>query len=131
MHRRDELHLASLLPLAFGFFGLHVITSTLKFRAYWSPVPGLLAGGVLLMTAALAIWQLWRGTARAPIALGIAGSCAFGALLALDRLFPLITATTEPPTVLERLWYPVTLVLLVAVTTATVYRVRRLVAQAP
>jgi hypothetical protein len=131
MHRRDELHLASLLPLAFGLFGLHIVASTLQFRVYWSPLRGILVGSVLLVTSVLAVWQLWRGTARAPIALGMAGCCALGALLALDWLFPLINATTEPPSVLERLWYPLTLVLLTAVTAATVYRVRRLIAQAP
>jgi len=131
MLRRNELYLASLLPIVVGAFGLYVVAGTLRFRAYWSPLPGVLVGVVLLVNAALAVWHVWRGTARAPVVIGVAGGCALGAMLGLDWLFPIVNATSEPPSVMERLWYPLALVLLTALTTATVYHVRRLVARAP
>jgi len=86
-----------------------MIAASFSSRQSWSPVPGCGAGGVLAIVGAITIRQLWLARLRAPQWLAVSGIAAITVLLLLSRIFPIVDASSEPPSLLQRTWYPTTL----------------------
>ena len=109
MTPRSQLRLLSLVPLLYALFGLWLIAATFSARQYLSPVPGFAAGIGLGLVALVAIRCCWVAQSRTPLWLAVSGVAAIAVLLLMDRILPLVNAVMEPPTLVERMWYPMTL----------------------
>jgi hypothetical protein len=83
-------------------------------RSLWSPLPGFGIAALVLTTAAVAIRLVWRGHRFAPLSIGIAGVALFATFLSLGWLFPVVHASSEPPSIFEQYWYPTSLVVIAA-----------------
>jgi hypothetical protein len=94
---RIHLRIIALIPLLFGIFGLALLATSIQLRHYWAPAPGILIASTVVISAALAIYLLWRAARSATAVVATAGVCCFGALYAVPRLFPLVNASDEPP----------------------------------
>ena len=88
----------TLIPALFGLFGVALSVGSVQARRYWAPAPGILVGSIV--SAAVAARQLWQVARNATAAIACAGVCGFGALYATPSLFPLVNASSEPPSFL-------------------------------
>jgi len=113
---RSVLRRLALIPLLHALFGAWVITATASLRQYWSPVPGYLAGTSLVLVAMVTVRQLWLPKSRAALWVGISGGVTTVVLLLLGYVFPLVNATTEPPSLIWRAWYLIVFALAVVFT---------------
>jgi hypothetical protein len=95
------------------------MASSVQLRPYFPPARGVLAGAIVLVTAGIATNQLWRATRTAPALLLAAGAFLFTVVGALPWLFPLVNASSEPPSFLERYAFPAVLLLILIVTLGT------------
>jgi hypothetical protein len=121
---RTQLRALAVVPVFFSFIGISVIAFTLLFRRLWSPVPGIGVGAVVVVASAVAVAALWRASPRAPVALMTSGAVTLVAYLLLDRLFPLVQASSEPPPPFAQYWYPANLVAIVVLTIASAWGAR-------
>ena len=125
MTPRRQMRLAIALPLTFIALAAAQVWWTWQFREYWSPMPGIAVGVLVMVTACIAIWALWSGRTFAPTAITLNGVCTFGMAVALPWLFPVVAATTDPSTLFERVRYPLGLLAIVVCSIACVRVVRR------
>lgn len=102
---RTQLRLIALVAALFALVGLTLIAISYEVRRYWSPTPGVFLGSLTIVTAAVAARQLWRATGAAPPALAVAGLAACASVVAVPWLFPLVHASSEPPSFLEAYGY--------------------------
>jgi hypothetical protein len=119
------MRLALALPLTFIALAAAEAWWTWQSREYWSPVPGIAVASLVLVTACVAIWTLWSGRPFAPTAIALNGVCTLGMAVALPWLFPIVIATTEPPTLFERVRYPLGVVAIVVCSVVYVWGVGR------
>ena len=113
MAERTRLRLIALVAGSFAVLGIALIVISFRVRRYWSPTPGVLTGAIVTMTSALAAVQLWRAGRHAAVVFAGAGIAAFAMVYALPWLFPLVHASTEPPSFFEAYGYETALILLV------------------
>ena len=109
MRHPPSIRVVTILPLTFVALAATEIAWTWRFRDYWSPVPGCAAGLALIVCAGIAVRTIWFRRPSAPLAIAVSGVSAFGLVLAVPWLFPLVNTTTEEPTLFQRFGYPVTL----------------------
>ena len=79
-----------------------------------TPIP-LAVSFVLAPLSALAALQLWRAARNAAVIFAVAGIAAFVMVYALPWLFPLVHASSEPPSFFEAYAYETALVLVVLI----------------
>jgi hypothetical protein len=125
------MRIAVTLPLTFIALAATEIWWTWQFREFQSPVPGFVAGSIVMVTASRAIHTIWSVRASAPANIAISGACAFGLGLALPLLFPIVRATTEEATLVERVRYPVGLAAIVLCTILSAGFARRSLRRKP
>jgi hypothetical protein len=106
---RTRLRGLSLIPALYALFGLGIIAATVPFRHFWSPVPGYAAGAAILLVAMVTTRELWLARSRAPLGLLMSGVVTLAVLLLLNRIFPFVEASSEPPSLIARAWYPTVL----------------------
>lgn len=56
----------------------------------------------MIATACVATAQLWRAARQAPVLVLVAGGCLAGAIYAFPRFYPLVNASSEPMSLVER-----------------------------
>ena len=113
MAERTRLRLIAVVAGIFAVLGIALIVISFRVRRYWSPTPGVLTGALVTMASALAALQLWRAARNAAVIFAVAGIAAFVMVYALPWLFPLVHASSEPPSFFEAYGYETALILLV------------------
>ena len=119
MNPHTRLRILTLAPVINVLIGAEIGCLALLLRAYVPPAFGLVVSGSVVAGGAIAIRQLWRASPLAPIGLAVSGAITLCALLSLDRVIPLVNASSEPPSVFQRYWYPATFAFIVLLTGST------------
>lgn len=112
----SRFRILALIPGFFGLLGLAIAVATVPFRRYWSPVPGVSAGLLTAVVGAVACRELWRAGSWSVVAAVASGALTLALFLFFNYFFPLVQATTEPPSIVERFWYPAIVVTIVVLT---------------
>jgi hypothetical protein len=128
MNARARLRAISLIPSIFGLLGALLICNSVAFRSVVPPGRGIVVGAIVMAAAAVSIHQLWRGTRRSPAALLASTAATFGAVFAMHWIFPVVNASSEPPSFFEAHGWWLALFVLLALSTAGLWFARRSVA---
>jgi hypothetical protein len=130
MAERIQLRLIALVAGIFAVLGVALIVISFRVRRYWSPTPGVLIGSIVTTASSLAAFQLWRAARNAAVVFAAAGMTVIGLVYALPWLFPLVHASTEPPSFLEAHGYETALGLVAAIVALLTWLTQRSVRRA-
>lgn len=125
MTSRAKPRLAIVAPAVDAAVGAYIIHFAIVAREVFPPHTGILTGLAVIAAAAVAAWQLWRSARGTSAVLLVAGLCALTGLGALPEIFPIVHASSEPPSFLESHGYEMAIGVVVLTTIAAALYVHR------
>ena len=126
MSNQTYVRLVAVLPAAFAVYGGAVVVWTLQLREIFSPTLGVLIGALILLIAMAAVGTLLATSRWSVPALLLAGASAWGSFFALPRIYPLVNASSEPPSFLALYGWRGAMILVSLATVASAFWVQSL-----
>ena len=124
MSNQSFIRLIAILPAAFLLVGAELCRWALLLRDYTAPAPGLAAGAIICLASLWAIAALLAVSPRASRALIATGIATWIGVLASPLIVPIVNASSEPPSFVERFAWLGAAILVPVATAAAVVALR-------